>query len=63
MESFSSGEGPVAAMTSTDGGREWAVVGIFPLCKETVDNQYHEAHVCELQDGRLLSLIRVEDAD
>ena len=31
--------------------------------KKTVENQYHEAHVCELLDGRLLALVRVEDAD
>lgn len=63
MQSFARGEGPVVAMSSTDGGREWAVVSTLPLCKKTVENQYHEAHVGELPDGRLLALIRVEDAE
>ena len=63
MESFSGGEGLVTAMTSIDGGREWTLVGTLPLCPKTVENQYHEAHVCELLDGRLLALVRVEDAD
>ena len=63
MESFSGGEGLVTAMTSIDGGREWTLVGTLPVCQKTVENQYHEAHVCELLDGRLLALVRVEDAD
>ena len=63
MPSFAKGEGPVVAMSSTDGGREWEIVSTLPLCKKTVENQYHEAHVSELPDGRLLALVRVEDAE
>jgi len=63
MGSFSGGEGPIAAMLSSDGGREWEVLGTVPLRRKTVENQYHEAHVSELPDGRLLGLIRVEDAE
>ena len=62
MERFTRGDGPVVAMSSTDGGREWVVVSTLPQYKKTVENHYHEAHVGELPDGRLLALVRVEDA-
>ena len=63
MDAFSAGEGPIAAMLSSDGGREWEVLGTVPLSRKSVENQNHEAHVSELPDGRLLGLIRVEDAE
>ena len=62
MESFKRGEEPVVAMSSSDGGREWDVVSTLPLCRKTVENNYHEAHVGEAADGRLVVLIRIEDA-
>ncbi len=62
MDNFVRGEGLVAAMHSSDGGRRWELVGSIPLLAGTVEAQYHEAHVGELPDGRLVGLIRFQDA-
>jgi len=55
------GEGRILAARSGDGGRNWEVVGTVPLYPGTVPGNYHEPHLVELPDGRLLGLIRVED--
>ena len=38
-------------------------VSTLPVCRETADNNYHEAHVGEVADGRLVVLIRIENAE
>jgi len=50
----------IAAMTSADGSK-WKRLGTVPLYPGTVEGQYHEPHVVELPDGRLLGLIRIEN--
>lgn len=50
-------------MSSSDGGREWDVISTLPLCRKTVENNYHEAHVGEAADGRLVALMRIENAE
>lgn len=62
MQGFSAGEGGIAAMRSTDEGQTWEKLGTVPLCANTVEGSYHEPHVAELPDGRLVGLIRLEDA-
>ena len=63
MEGFWRGDGAIAVLSSSDGGREWDVVSTLPVCRETADNNYHEAHVGEVADGRLVVLIRIENAE
>lgn len=54
-------EGRILAARSRDGGRGWEIVGTVPLLPGTVPGNYHEPHVVELNGGRLLGLIRVEN--
>jgi hypothetical protein len=54
-------EGHILAARSRDGGRGWEIVGTVPLLPGTVPGNYHEPHVVELNGGRLLGLIRVEN--
>jgi len=62
MEGFSAGSGGIAAMKSADGGRTWEKLGAVPLHENTEEGSYHEPHVAELPDGRLVGLIRFERA-
>ncbi|MGB1890401.1 MAG: sialidase family protein [Candidatus Latescibacterota bacterium] len=57
VESFARGDGAVASMRSTDGGRSWALGGTVPLIPNTVEAQYSDPHCVELPDGTLLGLI------
>ena len=57
VESFARGEGAVASMRSTVGGRSWALGGTVPLIPNTVEAQYSDPHCVELPDGTLLGLI------
>jgi hypothetical protein len=51
----------VLAARSADGGRTWEVIGRAPLCASDLDaSHYHEPHVVELPDGRLLGAIRYQ---
>lgn len=56
-----SGIGAIQAAVSADGGLTWRTRGAIPLIKGTVDEQYHEPHVVELPNGRLLGLIRLQN--
>lgn len=49
--------GPVQYVVSSDGGFTWAVRGEVPIPEEDVE-LYHEPHVIELTDGRLMGVIR-----
>jgi hypothetical protein len=55
------GVGTICAAISVDGGHTWQTRGSVPLFEGTVEEQYHEPHVLELPDGRLLGLIRLQD--
>jgi hypothetical protein len=53
-------EGRIVAARSRDGGHTWQVQGTVPLYPGTVGANYHEPHVAELPDGRLVGMIRIE---
>ncbi|MFZ4656236.1 MAG: sialidase family protein [Caldilineaceae bacterium] len=52
----------ITAVRSTDGGYTWQKLGVVPLCPDTSASSYHEAHVLELPAGKLLGVIRLENA-
>jgi hypothetical protein len=56
-----SGIGAIQAAVSADGGHTWQTRGSVPLIEGTEEEQYHEPHVVELHDGRLLGLIRLQN--
>lgn len=60
MTGFRAGVGDIAAMTSVDFGRTWVPLGVVPLFEGTEQGNYHEAHVAELPNGKLVGLIRLE---
>ncbi len=60
MPELEFGRGSIAAMTSAD-GKTWKRLGRVPLYNESDEGNYHEPHVVELADGKLLGLIRIED--
>lgn len=62
MEALVQGCGAIAAMCSRDDGSTWEMLGSVPVYPKTVDENYHEAHVVELQDGRLIGMIRFQDS-
>jgi len=51
---------PVVAMASDDGGESWQTLGAVPLHAGTSAQCYHEPHVVELPDGKLVGLIRFQ---
>jgi hypothetical protein len=53
-------EGRIVAARSRDGGLSWRVQGTVPLYPGTVGANYHEPHVVEMPDGRLIGMIRIE---
>lgn len=50
----------VAAYESRDDGRTWTKLGEVPKPEGTVWNNFHEPHVLELENGRLIGMIRAE---
>ena len=62
MDEFVTGVGAIAAMTSTDEGQTWKRLGSVPMCEGTEAGNYHEPHVAELADGKLVGLIRFATA-
>ena len=52
----------IQACRSKDGGRTWLELGRVPVADGTSDSNYHEPHVVELPDGRLLGMIRFQFA-
>ena len=56
------GEREIAAALSADGGRTWRLMGSVPPCDGTRNANYHEPHVVELPDGRLVGMIRFQFA-
>ena len=55
-------KGPVLAAHSADGGRTWTERGAIPIYPNTMPTNYHELHVVELPSGKLIGMIRVENA-
>ena len=62
MEGFRAGAGAIAAMKSADEGRTWERLGSVPLHPGTEEGNYHEPHVAEVPDGKLVGLIRFENS-
>jgi hypothetical protein len=52
----------IRAYRSDDLGQSWQPLGAVPLYPHTVADQYHEPHVTRLPGGRLLGLIRIQEA-
>ena len=63
MEEFTSGAGTIVAMTSSDDGQTWEQLGEVPMYEGTETGNYHEPHVAELADGKLVGLIRSAAAE
>ncbi len=61
MEHFRKGTGGILAARSTDGGKTWEDAGQVPVCPGTSVGNYHEPHVVELPDGRLVGMIRCQN--
>lgn len=58
---FGSGAGAIQAARSTDNGYTWEALGTVPLIDGTSEENYHEPHIVELEDGKLVGLIRVQN--
>ena len=52
--------GGVGAIKSSDDGRTWTELGTVPTYNDLGVEYFHEPHVIELHDGRLLGLIRYD---
>ncbi len=52
--------GKIRAIKSTDGGYTWTELGEVAFPEGTVPANFHEPHVIELPDGRLLGAIRAQ---
>jgi hypothetical protein len=57
------GRGDILAAKSVDEGQTWQQLGSVPLFDGTGEGNYHEPHCVELDGGRLLGLIRVQNHD
>ena len=55
-------ESVVSVARSTDGGQAWEIIGDVPVHPGTDQANYHEPHVVELPSGRLVGMIRIENA-
>lgn len=53
--------GDIVAAVSIDYGVTWKEIGTVPVPEGRSVGQMHEAHVCEMPDGRLIGVIRMED--
>ena len=53
----------VAAYKSSDEGRTWELTGMVPLAPNTTLRNFHEPHAIELPSGRILGMLRFQDAD
>ncbi len=53
-------DGAVAAYGSSDGGKTWSRLGGVPIPEGLTPNHFHEPHMIELEDGRLLGMIRAQ---
>jgi len=53
-------EGRILAVRSKDNGATWEIEGQIPIPEDTAYANFHEPHVLELPDGRLITHIRYE---
>jgi len=53
-------KGEIMACRSADGGRTWTELGCVPVGDGTRVVNYHEPHVVEAEDGRLIGMIRFQ---
>jgi hypothetical protein len=53
----------ICAAISHDGGHTWQELGRVPEYSETSPANYHEPHVVELPSGRLIGMIRIQNAE
>lgn len=63
MGKVNGGEQALVAETSIDDGRSWQVVGAVPIPEGEQYKHYHEPHVVQLPDGKLLALFRYQPED
>ena len=52
---------PIQAAVSYDEGKNWTLLGTVPLPDGVVNDECHEPHVVELDDGTLLGAVRVHN--
>ncbi|MCR4572838.1 MAG: glycoside hydrolase [Lentisphaeria bacterium] len=52
---------PIQAAISHDEGKNWQLLGTVPLPDGVVNDECHEPHVVELDDGTLLGAVRVHN--
>lgn len=58
---FHTQQTPIRAMRSGDRGETFQALGEVPVAPKTDFRNYHEPHVAELPDGRLLGHIRIQN--
>ena len=59
---FDASLGQILAMRSEDTGQTWQLLSAVPLTPGTHAAQYHEPHIVELPSGKLIGMIRIENA-
>ena len=57
---FKETDGKILAVRSRDDGATWQIEGQIPIPEDTVYGNFHEPHVLELPDGKLIAHIRYE---
>jgi len=57
------GDSRICAAASHDGGSTWRELGRVPEYPGTQPANYHEPHVVELPSGRLIGMIRIQNAE
>lgn len=57
------GDKGLIAEESRDDGRSWQVIGRVPISAEEQYTHYHEPHVVELPDGKLVAMFRYQPPD
>lgn len=54
------GGGQIFACKSSNRGKSWSKLGSVPVYPGTRLSNYHEPHLCELEDGKLIGMIRFQ---
>jgi len=57
------GEKVLAVEESVDDGRSWQMLATINIPEDTDIKNYHEPHVAEMPDGKLVALVRYEPSD
>jgi len=53
----------ITAEESRDDGKSWQVIGVIPIPADESMDDYHEPHVAEAANGRLVAMIRYQPKD